>query len=158
MSTRPAALLLVFVATALIAACSSGPGGPGATGDGSGTGTLTVTDAWARPSTGLDVPSAAYLTITNGTAENDALLRVSTPAARNPEMHQTSAQDSGMMAMHPVDRIEVPAGQTVKLQPGGYHIMLVDLTAELALGSTIDLTLTFENAGDVHVTAAVRAP
>ena len=153
MSARPAALLLALVVAASIAACSSGT----ATGTATGSGTLAVTDAWVRPSTGLDVPSAAYLTITNGTAQDDALLSVSTPAARNPEMHQTSAQDSGMMAMHQVDRIEVPGGQTVKLEPGGFHIMLVGLTAELAIGSTIDLTLTFEKAGDVHVTAVVRA-
>jgi hypothetical protein len=153
MSTRPAALLLSLVVAASIAACSSGPGGKG----GVGNGTLTVADAWVRPSTGLDVPSAAYLTIANGTAQDDALLSVSTPAARSPEIHQTSADESGMMAMHPVDRIEVPAGQTVKLQPGGFHIMLIDLTGELVVGSTIDLTLTFENAGEVKVSAVVRA-
>jgi periplasmic copper chaperone A len=59
--------------------------------------------------------------------------------------------------MHPVERIEVPAGGSVSLEPGGYHIMLINLTQELEVGGTIDLTVTFEKAGDIKVTAEVRA-
>lgn len=61
-----------------------------------------------------------------------------------------------MMSMRPVEKIPVPAGETVNLQPGGYHIMLMDLAAPLEVGSTIEVTLTFENAGDVKVEAEVR--
>ncbi len=150
MSTRSAAFLLSLVAAASIAACSSGTGG-------AASGAVTVTDAWARPSTGMDMASAAYLTITNGTAQDDALLSVATPAAGSPEIHESSADASGMMAMHPVDRVEIPAGQTVTFQPGGFHVMLNDLTADLTVGATIELTLTFEKAGDIQVTATVRA-
>ena len=150
MSTRSAAVLLSLLVLASIAACSPGAGG-------TASGALTVTDAWARPSTGMDMASAAYLTISNGTAQDDALLGVATPAARNPEIHETSADSSGMMAMHPVDRVDIPAGQTVTLQPGGFHIMLNDLTGDLTVGATIELTLTFEKAGDIQVTATVRA-
>jgi len=151
MSTRAAALLLPLALALSMAACSStGTGGsPG--------GRVMVTDAWARPSTGMAMAAAAYLTITNGTGEADALLSVSTPAATNPEIHETAAAGSGMMGMHPVDRIDIPAGQTVKLEPGGYHIMLINLTGELTAGSTIELTLTFEKAGPITVTAEVRA-
>lgn len=60
------------------------------------------------------------------------------------------------MSMRPVEKIPVPAGETVNLQPGGYHIMLMDLAAPLEVGSTIEVTLTFENAGDVKVEAEVR--
>lgn len=149
MSTRGVSLLLSLALALSAAACSSGGGSsPG--------GTLTVTDAWARPSTGMAMAGAAYLTITNGTGEPDALLSVSTPVATTPELHETSADPSGMMGMHPVDRIDVPAGQSVKLQPGGYHIMLIGLTADLVAGSTIQLTLTFEKAGQITVTAEVR--
>lgn len=150
MSSRAAALFLSIGLLVSLAACSSGSGG-------SPSGSLTVTDAWARPSTGMATAGAAYLTITNGTGEADALLSVATPAAANPEIHETTAAGSGMMGMHPVDRIDVPAGQTVKLEPGGYHIMLINLTGELTAGSTIQLTLTFEKAGQVTVTAEVRA-
>lgn len=64
---------------------------------------------------------------------------------------------SGMTGMQPVDRIEIPAGGTVRLEPGGYHLMLMDLTEMPAVGSTVELTLTFETAGDVVVQAEVRA-
>jgi copper(I)-binding protein len=136
---------------AIVAACSSTGGGTATAG------TLTVTGAWARPSMTMALAGAAYLTITNGSDKPDTLLGVTTPAAKSPELHQTTADASGMMAMHPVDKLDVPAGQTVKLEPGGYHIMLIGLTAELVAGSTIELTLQFEKAGAITVTAEVRA-
>lgn len=60
------------------------------------------------------------------------------------------------MTMQPVDSIELPAGETVKLEPGGYHIMLLDLVEPLEVGQEIELTLSFEVAGDRTVTAEVR--
>ena len=62
----------------------------------------------------------------------------------------------GAMTMQPVDSIELPAGEEVSLEPGGYHIMLLDLVAPLEVGDTFDIVLTFENAGEVTVTAEVR--
>lgn len=149
MFARPASALAALVLIVSVAACaSSGGGGTG--------GKMTVSGAWARTSTGMAMAGAAYLTITNGTNQADALLKVSTPAAATPELHETRAGASGMMAMQPVDRINIPAGGTVTLEPGGFHIMLVGLTGELKAGSTIELTLTFEKAGEVKVTAEVR--
>jgi len=150
MFARPAAVLAALVLVVSVAACSSGGGG--ASG-----GKMTVSGAWARTSTGMAMAGAAYLTIANGTSQADALLKVSTPAAATPELHETKAGASGMMAMHPVDRISIPAGGTVTLEPGGFHIMLIGLTGELKAGTTIVLTLTFEKAGEVTVTAEVRA-
>jgi copper(I)-binding protein len=62
-----------------------------------------------------------------------------------------------MMGMEPVARLEIPAGGTVQLAPGGYHIMLIGLTKDLNVGDTVQVTLKFEKAGDVTVTAQVRA-
>jgi hypothetical protein len=68
------------------------------------------------------------------------------------------ASTSGdMMGMEPVARLEIPAGGTVQLAPGGYHIMLIGLTKDLNVGDTVQVTLKFEKAGDVTVTAQVRA-
>jgi periplasmic copper chaperone A len=64
--------------------------------------------------------------------------------------------DAPMMQMRPVDEIPVPAGATVALEPGGLHVMMLDLAEPLEIGSTIELTLTFEQAGEVVVTAEVR--
>ena len=63
---------------------------------------------------------------------------------------------SGMMSMQEVAAIEVPAGGEVALEPGGYHVMLLDLAAPLADGETVELTLEFEQAGTVTATAEVR--
>lgn len=66
--------------------------------------------------------------------------------------------DSGMMTMQPVESIPVPAGETVELKPGGYHVMLLEVKKVLAVGDTIDVTLTFEKAGEITTTAEVREP
>jgi periplasmic copper chaperone A len=149
MTRRLLASLLALALVAVAAACSSG--GADDTGDG-----LTVTDAWARPSTGMGRAGAVYLEITGASNEADVLLRAASPAATTVEIHETSMGADGTMGMQQVDRIEIAAGGTVVLEPGGLHIMLIDLTGELAAGSTIDLTLTFEKAGEIAVTAEVR--
>jgi hypothetical protein len=149
MSPHRAAMLLFLVLALTLGACSSAAS-PSA-------GTMVVTGAWARTSMGMEMAGAAYMTITNGTGQADALVSVATDAAANPEIHQTTEDASGMMGMHPVERLNIPAGGTVTLEPGGFHIMLINLTGELVAGSTIELTLTFEQAGEVTVTAEVRA-
>ena len=64
----------------------------------------------------------------------------------------------GMMTMREVDSIEVPAGETVALEPGGYHVMLIDLQRDLEPGDTVEATLTFESGAEETVTAEVREP
>lgn len=63
---------------------------------------------------------------------------------------------NGMMTMREVDSVAIPAGGTVKLEPGGYHIMLLKLTKDLAVGDTIEVTLDFESAATATVTAEVQ--
>ncbi len=134
---------------------------------------VTLTDAWARTSAEGQTTGAAYLTITGG-ATADRLVAASAPAsvAIATEIHEVvpaesstdAAEDTmsdtegmdGAMTMRPVDAIDIPAGQTVTLEPGGYHVMLIDLAAPLAAGDTFDLELTFENAGVQSVTVEVR--
>ncbi|MCU0274542.1 MAG: copper chaperone PCu(A)C, partial [Acidimicrobiales bacterium] len=60
------------------------------------------------------------------------------------------------MTMRPVDGIDLPAGEAVALEPGGLHVMLLDLPAPLEIGQTYELTLTFEQAGEQTVTVEVR--
>lgn len=144
--SRRAALLLV--SALVVVACSSGVGGGTAP---------TVSDAWVRPPMGSDRPAAGYLTITGGDAA-DALIAASSPIATDTQVHETMAGMSGMTGMQEVDRIDVAAGETVKLEPGGYHIMFMDPDASmLTVGETVEITLTFETAGDVTVQAEVRA-
>ena len=116
-----------------------------------------VSDAWIRPPAGMDQPAAGYLVITNASAQADALLRVTSPAATSVELHETTTDSSGMTGMHPVERLEVAAGATVKLEPGGYHLMLMGLGDAVKVGDSIELDLVFEHAGTVAVQAQVRA-
>ena len=149
MSARRAGspILIVLIALAL-AACSSGSG--------ASTGSLTVSGAWVRVPTSPDT-TAAYLTIVNGLNVDDTLVGVSTTAATSASLHLTSTDSNGMTGMQMTEAIHVPAGGTVTLAPGTFHIMLTGLTGDLKAGSTIQLVLTFEHAGVVKVTAEVRA-
>ena len=58
--------------------------------------------------------------------------------------------------MRPVNALDIKAGTGVSLSPGGYHIMLIGLSAPLSVGDQVELTLTFENAGKINITAPVR--
>lgn len=119
-------------------------------------GIVTIGGAWARAAQSGGT-SAAYMTITNGTLADDTLVSVSTSAAASASLHETKTDASGMTGMQPVDGIKIPAGGTVSLEPGGYHVMLMELTGNLAAGQTVRLTLTFKGAGAIDVSAEVRA-
>jgi len=168
-SARLGGLLLAALLVASVAAgCSSGAGA-----------SITVTEPWARASSAMAAAGAAYMTIQNTGSAADALVGASSPAAKTVEVHETVAMESempaasdgmggmespaasdgmdgGMMGMQPIARLEIPAGGTVELKPGSYHIMLIDLNQELKPGDEIEITLTFEKAGEVTVTAEVR--
>ncbi|MCB1014650.1 MAG: copper chaperone PCu(A)C [Acidimicrobiales bacterium] len=67
----------------------------------------------------------------------------------------TTMAGMGAMTMQPIEALDLPAGETVVLEPGGFHIMLIDLVAPLETGEEIEVTLTFENAGERTVTVPV---
>ncbi len=129
------------------------------TGACGGGGELAVDDAWARTSAGMQEAGAVYMTITGGD-EADRLIgvAVSFDVAQVAELHQTAMTEGGegMMSMQQVTAIDIPANGEATLEPGGFHVMLMKLAQPLATGSTVDLTLTFENAGTVTVSAEVR--
>jgi hypothetical protein len=100
--------------------------------------------------------SAAYMLLRNTSDADDALVRASTAVADTVELHTVEMTDDGVMKMRPVPQIDIPAGGETSLQPGGFHVMLLGLKHDLKEGETVDLTLTFENAGDVTITAPVH--
>lgn len=137
--------LLVALVLPLVAACGAGDGaGP------------TVGDPWVRVPMNAEGPTGAFLAISNPGPTEDALVGARSPAAAAVEIHETSMSADGMMGMTPVERIGIPAGATVELAPGGLHLMLIGLAAPLAAGDEVELTLVFERAGEVTVTAEVR--
>lgn len=122
--------------------------------DGGGTPDIQVGDAWARATTPGKSATAAYLTIANRGAADDALVGV-TSASGTAQVHSTSMED-GIMRMRPLERLPIPSGEAVKLAPGGTHVMLTGLDAPLAAGDSVELTLRFEKSGERTVAAAVQ--
>ena len=118
-------------------------------------GTLTVEHPWARASVDTSRPTAAYLNVRNDGDADDELIGVSSPAAGRAEIHQTK-MENGVMKMLPTGAIVIPAGQTLELKPGGYHVMLMDLKRPLREGDVLPLILTFRKAGNVEVEVSVE--
>jgi periplasmic copper chaperone A len=112
-----------------------------------------VENAWARPTVNGQAGGGGYLTLI-GTTQADRLLSVKSNVAKGVELHRVD-MDGNIMRMREVDAIDVPAGQTVQLRPGGLHIMFVGLTQTLKNGATIPLTLRFEKGGEVKVNMKV---
>jgi periplasmic copper chaperone A len=117
---------------------------------------VQVSDAWSRPTPPGSAVGAVYLSIKNSGAAADRLLSASSPLAAKIEFHQ-STQTGAVLSMRAVSFIECPAGATVKVSPGGLHIMLLGLKDSLVLGSSFPVTLQFRDAGSVPVKVTVQA-
>jgi periplasmic copper chaperone A len=118
-------------------------------------GDLLVQQPWTRAA-GQGATGGGFLSISNRGAAADRLLSASSPDARAVELH-TMIRDGDVMRMRPVASIEVPAGQTVALRPGGLHLMLIGLSQPLREGESVPVTLRFERAGPVQVALSVQA-
>jgi len=115
---------------------------------------VTATDAWVRGTVPAQQTTGVFVTLQS--SEESRLVAVTTPAARSAEIH-ASEQKQGVMHMHALDAIALPAGQRVELKPGGFHIMLVGLTRALGAGDTVPLTFTFEDLQGKRTRIEVRA-
>jgi copper(I)-binding protein len=114
---------------------------------------LEIQAPWARATPGQAQNGAVYLRIVSPTT--DRLTAASSPVAKKAELH-TMSMEGGVMRMRPLAVMDIPAGQTVTLSPGGIHIMLLGLTRPLREGESFPLTLSFEHAGPRQVTVAIE--
>ena len=117
-------------------------------------GDMEIQNPWARASAGMAKTGAAFMDVKNNGAA-DRVIGVSADVSETAELH-THIRDGDVMKMRRVDAIDVPAGETVRLKPGGLHVMFMGLSAPLKEGETFPLTLTFEKAGDMTVEVEVR--
>jgi copper(I)-binding protein len=109
---------------------------------------VTVKEAWVRaPAPGQNV-AGGYMELTSGT--HALLIAVASPVAARAELHATT-MDGGVMRMRQVESIELPPAKTVKLAPGGLHVMLLDLKSPLKAGDKLPLTLTVQRDGSRSV-------
>jgi periplasmic copper chaperone A len=120
-------------------------------------GAIRITGPWARASAGMATVGAAYMTLANTGDAADRLVEASSPVATKTELH-THIVEGDIMRMREIDSIDLPPGETVELQPGGHHVMLIGLNAPLQMGETFPLTLTFAEAGTTTVDVAVLEP
>ncbi len=157
---NPTRLALLAIAPLALAACG-------------GDDPITIEGQWARTSPAMASMGAAYMDITS--SEGDQLVGVSVPAsiAARAEIHEMvpadmpmddsmdesmddGEMDMGAMVMQQIMALDLPAGETVNLEPGGYHVMLIDLAEPLAEGDTFNVTLDFAEADDLTVEVVVR--
>jgi copper(I)-binding protein len=119
-------------------------------------GDLVITQAWSRATPNGAKVAGGYLTIENKGAAADRLIAGSGDVAPRIEVHEM-AMNNGVMTMRPLDKgLTIEPGKTVKLAPGGYHLMMFDLKAPLKQGDKVPVTLEFEKAGKVKLSLDVQ--
>jgi len=116
---------------------------------------VVVKGAFARASAVSTAKAGVvYMTLSNQAAMPDKLLQVTTESAASAGVHEIAEKD-GMATMRPVEALDIPAGGSVELKPGGFHIMLMGLKAPMKKGDRLTLHLKFEHAGLIDVMAQV---
>ena len=161
MTLRTFCAAAALCGSALLAACDSAPQAtsqdtmapdtvPQATSQ------IEVSAPWSRETAMGQDAGGAFMTITNTGEATDRLVGGSTPVAGEVQVHTVDMTDGIMRMRQLADGLEIPAGETVTLKPGSFHIMLMQLQEPLAQGTTVPLTLTFEQAGDMEVELAVQ--
>ena len=116
---------------------------------------VEVSGAWLRAAQPKQV-TGGYVLLENRSASAVALTAVRSPIAKTIELHSMSERD-GVMRMVQVARITIPARGKVALEPGGYHLMLFELTRALKPGDRVTLTLVFDSGREVDATFEVKA-
>ena len=102
--------------------------------------------------------AGGYMAIANNGTETERLIGIETDLAAKAEVHESKVDADGVGTMEPVPVLEIPPGQTVNLERGGYHIMFMGLTGPLVEGEMKQATLIFEHAGRVEVEFMVDPP
>ncbi|MDD3799317.1 MAG: copper chaperone PCu(A)C [Novosphingobium sp.] len=142
--------------TALLASCNSASSPDAPAGTEAETAMIAVTRPWSRETAQGQDAGGAFLSISNTGQTADRLVGGSTPVAADVQVH-TVDMAGGVMRMRQLeDGLEIPAGQTVTLKPGSFHIMLMQLKQPLRRGEKVPLTLQFENAGSIPVELDVQ--
>ena len=139
---RSRSLAVFLVAGAIVASC------------GSANESVVVSDTRIGQPTG---PNAAmYFTATGG-SEPDRLVGAFSEAAASMELHETTTDEGGVMGMQAVEGLDLPTDGVLVLEPAGFHLMLVD-ARRMEVGETVEVTLVWERAGEMIVTAQVVEP
>jgi len=120
-------------------------------------GDIEIGHPWTRATPPAARAGGGYLTLTNHGKTADRLVGGSSPAAGRVEIHTMEVADGVMKMRELPDGLALPPGEAVKLEPGGFHLMLIDLKSPIAEGAKVPVTLRFEHAGAVDVELAAGA-
>jgi copper(I)-binding protein len=119
-------------------------------------GDLVITQAWSRATPGGAKVGGGYLTIENRGSVPDRLIGGSADVAAKVQVHEMT-MNNGVMTMRPLEAgVVIEPGKTIKLAPGGYHLMLLDLKSPLKQGEKLAITLEFEKAGKISVVLDIQ--
>ncbi|HYG32781.1 MAG TPA: copper chaperone PCu(A)C [Methylophilaceae bacterium] len=116
---------------------------------------VTVTDAWVRATRPAQKVGAAYMTLQS--PQDTKLVKIDSSAAGAVEIHSMTMND-GVMKMRRLEELPLPAGEQVKLAPGGFHLMLFDLAKPMKDGETVQFTLHFKDSAGNLSTVQTQAP
>jgi len=144
--------LFEFVFVALVIAFA-GPAFAQATA----TSTITIQQPWARATPAGAQTGAVYMTLDNKASTPDRLTGASSDVAAKIQIHEMKVENGVMKMRELAGGLSIPAGGSVALKPGSYHVMLIGLKKPLTAGEQFPLTLTFEKAGSISVTVPVQA-
>ena len=138
----------VLIGVVVMAACAPAASGP----------KISVESVWGRSSPAVADAGAFYLNIKNTGSAADKLIGVKAEVCGKAELHETVDKGGGMMEMQPIagQAIDVPAGATVELKPGGMHVMCMMKKAEFKVGDKYSITLVFEKAGEMKLDAEIK--
>lgn len=116
---------------------------------------VTVHEPWVRATVANQSGTGAFMQLKSET--DAALVQAESPVAKYVEVHEM-AMENHVMKMREVPKVDLPAGQTVELKPGGYHIMMIDLHEQLEVGEKVPLKLIFEDAAGKRSTMELEVP
>lgn len=117
--------------------------------------TVKVEDAWVRGTVAQQKASGAFMRLTP--SANARLVSASSPVAGVVEIHEM-AMENDIMRMRQIPGLDLAAGRTTELKPGGYHVMLMDLKQQLKGGESVPITLVFEDGAKTRFTQDIQAP
>ena len=134
-------LMIAFAAVFFLSDCSAEEG-------------ITVYNAWMRP-TAQGENGAVYFVIQNNSRAADELIAASSNIAESVEIHESSMAEGDVMRMQQVFSVSIEQHSETIFEPGGLHVMLVNVNSNLELGENVELTLHFKNYEDLPVTVSV---
>ena len=139
---------LMLVGVLVLAACAPAVSGP----------KISAEMLWGRSSPMVVDAGAFYVVLKNTGTVADKLIGAKSDACGMVELHETVDKGGGMMEMQPIagQMIEIPAGGSVELKPGGMHVMCMMKKADFAAGTKLPLTLVFEKSGEMKLEAEIK--